>query len=173
MQCSSLPRQIFKYMDNVPWCAVRCETPEGCKHCLRKFEAHPLEEHDFLTRELWREEGDHIQERAQGGDLRPSLAHCVAMLKTVPLDEKAGESVHSWTSKEKARAPASKQQHLKRTARRKGSFAHLRVFKRRYGDRGLAVLRHDWRTWKRIAQGNPHHRWRPVKPKAAKVLKNI
>ena len=46
-------------------------------------------------------------------------------------------------------------------------------FKSRHGVRGLRVLRHDWRTWKRIAQTRRGHRWTPAKAPAQTVIDRV
>ena len=173
LQMASLLEDSFKYMDEAPWCLARCESPEGCQHFLKKVAAHPMAEHDPLTRKIVVEVGDAIQTRADGGELSRPLQDWVRFIKTAVLDEGAGEGYHRGSNKEILRATASKEQHLKQQVRRPGALAHVRSWKRLYGARGMAVIRFEWRMWKHILKSEGKHSWRPGQERRTAAFSRI
>ena len=173
LELASMLEDVFKYMDQPPWCFARCDTEQGCKDFLQKVAAHPMAQHDPLTRKLVAECGDHLKERAEGGELHSVLSDWVRFMRTTPLDESAGEGYHRSTNKEKERASASSSTHLKRTVRRAGALAHVRSWRRKYGIRGVACIRHEWYTWKHILQGEGKHMLRPKRVSTKRVIATV
>ena len=111
-----------------------------------------------------------MRARAQGGQMSSERAAWVSFMQTAPLDESAGEGYHRTSNLEMRRAPGSTQGHLKKNARRKGALKHIRGFKRKYGQKGIDCIRHDWRTWKRILHRDGPRRCRPVQRTTEEVL---
>ena len=146
----ALEMQRFGYLDKPPWTAVHCHSPEGSKNVLDQVAKHPLSEHDPLTVRIVQELGPHIQARAAGGDVHPHLAEMLARMDTVNLDESCGEGWHRGSAYEKKRAYAATPAHLKRAVRRQGVYRRIRKFRRTHGKAGDAVVRFEFRKWKRI-----------------------
>jgi len=103
--------------------------------------------------------GGDIQRVADGGEASPALQRLVEEMKMIPLDESAGEGYHRETNAEKVRAPASETQHLKAKARHKQELQRIRRWTRKYGPRGKAVVRYEWRHWRRVIQSRWKRRW--------------
>jgi hypothetical protein len=74
---------------------------------------------------------------------------------------------------EKRRASASLEVHSKQYVRHKEALARVVKFQEDYGDRGAAVIRYEWRCWKRIIQTDPKHRWRLVHHSAQTVIRRV
>jgi len=135
----------------VPWTVVYCDTQAGAKRFLDQVRAHPLDKHDPLVRVIMEKLGGHIEVVAQGGSVHADLADFIAFIDTCCLDESCGEGWHRSAAYEKLRAYSSTPGHLKRAVRRKGVFLRIKQFRKKYGERGAAVLRWEFRNWKRIA----------------------
>ena len=163
LKLSTLIKQRLGYLALPPWTAARCRTQQGAKDFLEQVRAEPMEKHDVYTRWFMETLGRHVVARSEGEELHVDLENELDRLATVPLDESAGEGYHRDVTYEKKRASASSQAHLKQTVRRKGVFKRLKVWRRTHGRRGRAVLRWEWRNWKRIVQPNSKKPWRPVK----------
>ena len=162
-QLASKTHQRFKYLANAPWSFSCTMSVDGATNFVTQVEARPLDEHDPLTRTIWAAYGDDTKQRAAGGDTTPRHADMVRRMNLSNVDEAPGEGCHRTTTHEKQRASASSSQHLKQTTRAKSIYKRMKLFRRRYGKRADDVLRHDWRTWKRLLQGKASRRWDPVK----------
>ena len=103
-----------------------------------------------MTRRIFEDYGDDIAARAAGGEVSARLMELIVWLKTISLDESCGEGWHRGSNYEKKRAYASTPASLKRAVRRKNVFLRLKRFRRKYGHRADAVLRFEFRNWKRI-----------------------
>jgi len=158
-QLGTMQKQRMGYLGRPPWTAVHCRSIEGSKRFLEQVARYPLEQHDAYTQYLLRTIGGFIHARAQGEDAHPQLLEAVDRLDTVNLHEGCGEGWHRGSQHEKVRAYASTSQHLKRVNRRPGVFKRIRQFRLKYGARGCAVLRYEWRNWKRIVHRTG--RWAP------------
>ena len=170
---ASMPKKRFKYLDDPPWCAAKCESVAGSQAFILKVESRPLEDHDPLTRDILHRVGDCIRKRSRGEDLDPALERECKRLQTTPLDESAGEGYHAAANRELKRADASKTIHLKQRCRRKGTMVHIKQFARKYGARGNAVITYEFENWKRILQGSFKRRFKGVKRRTRAVLQKV
>ena len=159
---ASLMKQRMGYLKLPPWSFARCGEVEGAREFMEYVRSVAWESHDPVTKDLADRLGFHMDARGRGEDVHPDLQAELKRWKAVCLNEGAGEGYHRSTTLEKKRAPASSIKHLKRAARRKGAFAHIRRFKNRYGKRGTAVIRFEFRHWKRVLNCNPKRRWSNV-----------
>ena len=63
--------------------------------------------------------------------------------------------------------------HLKRVTRLKQILGTIRIAWRKYGKRGRAVVRYEYRNWQRVLQYSAKHRWRVRRMKRQDVLSRI
>jgi len=160
---ASTTTQRLKYLRVTPWSFSCTRSVAGAKSWIDEVLARPLEEHDALTRTLWRNLETQVRSRADGNDIQDLHEQAVVRMNLSPLGEDPGESYHSVTTHEKTRAPSSSTAHLKQEARAFGAFEHVIAFRKRYGPTADEVLRHEWRNWKRALQTKPSRRWQPVR----------
>jgi hypothetical protein len=160
------------YLGLVPWRFCVSDTVAGAAECLQQVRSKPLEAHDPVTRMAMGIVGGDMERRANGEDASLALVDEATAWRCCSLVED-GEGYHRETHQEKVRAPASTARHLKQCTRTIRSLANVRAFCIRYGRRGRQVVRHDWRTWKRIVQKPGKRRWYPVKAGANAVLNQI
>ena len=76
---------------------------------------------------------------------------------------------HRGTNLEHHRAPGSTDQHLKQETRHKAALRRVEHWCQEYGAKGDAVVRFEWRSWKRILRCGAAFPWRPVKSSAQTV----
>lgn len=69
------------------------------------------------------------------------------------------EGYRRGTNHEKQRAPSSTTIHVKLATRVKSVIRTCRGFMRKHGDRGKAIVRFEWRKYKRILQVHHKRRW--------------
>ena len=163
MKLASLLNYRMKYLSAAPWSFSRCDTVEGSEFFLSQVEAHPLENHDPLTRHLVEKLSDQIRARANGSDLDPAHWEEVRRIRLSCLDEGVGEGYHRSTTRELTRATGSSAQHLKQSVRGKSCLKTMKFFLKKYGKRAEAVFCYDWRNFKRILRTSPAKRWQPVR----------
>ena len=163
----------FGYLAVVPYAFVRADTVAGAKEALRQVRATEWLKHDPLTRIVMDSIGGDLERRANGEEASQALLDWVAAFKLCLLDESYGEGYHAKTHYEKGRARASKQLHLKQSTRCKVALERTKALIKRYGDRAKRVVRHDWRTWKRIVHKPGRHQRRPVRASADQVLDEV
>ena len=162
---ASTEKQRFKFSGCTPWSVSKTGSVAGAKAWIEQVQARPLEEHDSLTRLLWQKLGPHVQARAaaaEDDDIHPEHLKMLSMMKCAALDESAGEGWHAGATREKKRATASAPPHLKQAVRAKDAHEAVEDFQEKYGERGAAVLRYEWRNFKRVVQPFPAKRWFPV-----------
>ena len=63
--------------------------------------------------------------------------------------------------------------HLKQYTRHKQALTNATSFRKAYGERGDAVIRFEWRCWKRIIQADERHPWRPVLLPESVVIRRV
>jgi len=139
---------------------------------LAQVRRHTLEEHDEKTRNIMTAIGSHIEARAAGGEVHPALAEEIARLETSNCDESCGEGWHRGSQHEKVRAYASSSAHLKFAVRRKGAFGRVKTFRTKFGERGVAVIRYEWRNYKRIL-AKIQRPWTPKKVSFKEVVAKV
>ena len=81
----------FKYLRLVPWAYSNADTKEGALEVIAQMTGRPLEQHDILSRDLWRRLENDIRNVGAGQEPSVALAKEVALLNLVSLDECAGE----------------------------------------------------------------------------------
>ena len=170
---ASLMVMRFSYLKHPPWSFSNVDSIEGAATFMAQVRASPWLQHDPVTRELVDRLGPHIEARADGLPLHPDLRAELDRFNTAPLDESAGEGVHRGLSRELVRATGASTKQLKASVRRKGAFAHIKQFGRKYGAKGRAVIRYEWRNWKRILQCRVGKGFRSVRKKTSTVLARI
>jgi hypothetical protein len=158
---ASLANYRHKYIDSPPWSFAKASTPEGASSFLERVRSQSLEDHDPLTRYLMSTNEHNLQVLSDGGVLHGNLWAAVKRMRRTNLNEGLGEGYHRSTTHEQARASGASSQHLKQEVRVKTTLEKIKKFRHTYGHRADDVLRHDWRTWKRILQ--PTESWRPVR----------
>ena len=159
--------QRFGYLSRLPHIIVRCDSVEGAKEFMLQLRAKPWREHEPLTRILAERVGGDIEKRSQGEDVTPALRRVIDTYCKTPFDESCGEGYHRGTHLEHSRAPHSTSAHLKQVNRFKTVLKKTEAFAEAHGERGAAVVRFEWRAWKRILQVDPRRRWYPMKIPAA------
>jgi len=153
-------RSTWKYLGQVPWALARADSVEGALECMTQIRKQPLELHDPFTRDFVQRVGNDLEARSQGGDLTPALGSAVAFVKHSNLNETCGESYHRWTNHEKVRAPNASTVHMKQKVRSNNVIKTLRTFMRVHGEMGKAIVRYEWKCYKRILQSRRRYRWR-------------
>ena len=163
----------FGYLGILPWALSRADTTEGALEVMRQVKKLPWDRHDPLTRKVMSRVGGDIERVSQGEPVSTALQSELAPFKQVPLDESLGEGYHRDTHKEKSRATGSTSRHLKQNTRFKRNLTRCNEFVKRYGERGEAVFRYEWRSAKRIVQAQRKNRWHPSKLKMSEVLARV
>jgi len=154
----------FKHLAEPPWSFAHVDTQAGAAAFMRQLRSVPFEQHEPETQWLARVFGGDIEAVAQGGPPSEALLWEVKVVADMAmLDESAGEGVHRSHAHEHGRAAASSIRHTKQSSRHRASLRETQAFRQAYGERARRVLRHDWRTWKRVLQCVPKYRWRPKK----------
>ena len=92
-----------------------------------------------------------LEALGNGRPLSEALEREVRIINQAPLDEFAGERCQCSTNHEHQRAPASASQNLKRNTRLPQNLALVKQFVK-LGPRGKAVVRSEWKNWKRVVQ---------------------
>ena len=140
-----------KYLKLPPWRFSRADTQTGAEAFLSGVRSKPADQHDPLTRFLYDLHAHAIQEVANGGAATEELKAEVSAMNETPLDESAGEGYHRATHDAQKRASAAKTPYLTQAPRTKNN---IRVLKRflNMGEKGKAVVRFEWRNWKRVLQ---------------------
>ena len=170
---ASCTKKRLGYLHVPPWTAIKCRTVAGATAFLEQVRAVEMEKHDPYTRWFMWRLGAHVVTRSGGGDLHVDLENEIDRMETSPLNEGAGEGVHRDVTYELKRASGSSQDHLKRMVRRKGVFRRLKCWRRTHGQRGLQVLRYEWKNWKRVVQTNVKRKWLPSKLTRAGVFARV
>ena len=163
----------FGTLGFVPLAIARCDSVAGATEFMRQLRAKPWQQHDPLTRQLADAVGGDIQRRSEGGEVTPALQEAVDRACEIPLNEQPGEGYHRATNLEQRRAPASTSQHIKAMTRFKPTLAKTEKFMETHGDRGSAVVRFEWRAWKRIIQTDVRKQWQPVHKPSDEVFARI
>ena len=88
-----------------------------------------------------------------------------------PIHQSSG--YHRATNRELSRACASKEIHLKQYTRHKEALARCTAFRDAHGDLGAAVIRFEWRSWKRLLQTSEQHPWRSVLLPDTAVMRRV
>ena len=159
----SKEKHRFKYLREAPWSFTRSDSEAGAATFMEQVQALPFDDHDDLTKSIVQRLGGFITARGQGGELHPDHAEAVRVMRLATIHEGAGEGIHRGTTHEHGRAPSSSTAHLKHSVRQRSSVRRIKAFRTKWGARAHAVLRHDWRVWKRICQGRAECRWVPKK----------
>ena len=165
--------QRFGYLGKVPWLFSRMDEVDGAVEIIRQCTAVDLSKHDPLTRIVMARLGGDILARSCGEPATPQLKAEAKIFRYSSLDESCGEGYHAKTHLEKTRAPASTAIHLKQSTRHRPALARAEDVVNTYGPAGEAVLRCDWRDWKRIVQTSAKRPWDPVDWTAQKVIDRV
>ena len=156
-------RNRHKYLDSVPYTFARAKTQDGARRFLEQVAAHPIAEHDLVTRNIMEQFGYLLQQLAENGTLHHALEDGIRVFNLAMLDESRGEMYHGQMAREKRRAPASGSKHLKQSTRMRTGIKYLRHFKKQFGPRSSQVTRYEWRNYKRLLQGPSCKTWRPMR----------
>ena len=165
--------QRFSYLGKVPWLFSKMDETESAMEIIRQCSATPLEQHDPLVRNVMGRLGGDILAVSRGEPATPEVIAEAKVFRYCSLDESCGEEYHARTHREKKRAPASSTTHLKQSTRHRPALARAQDLCSQYGERGEAVVRSDWRDWKRIVQVRPKTPWIPVDWPAQKVIDRV
>ena len=159
-----------KYAYILPWTFCNADTQKGAKACSTQLRGRPLELHDEATQELMAT-ADHLQSLtlvAEGCPCPLSWQREVDRISNSCIDESAGEGYHRGAHHTSILAPASESAYIKQSTRNTDSVKRIRKSIQTKGKRGIAVVRYEWRNWKRILQTNMKKKWRPVKDRPPK-----
>ena len=155
--------QRFGHLNRLPHVVARCGTVEGATEFMTQLRAREWGKHDYLTRRLADRVGGDIERRSQGEAVSPALQVVLDEAADRPLNESPGEGYHRATHLEHDRAAASTSRHVKQSTRFKAVLRKTEEFAEEHGERGHAVVRFEFRAWKRILQTSERRYWFPVK----------
>ena len=140
---AELLRLRFRFLRSPPWNFVRADSREGAEEFIRTVMAHPMHEHDPLTRYLYDTRKGALERCAAGAEASPSLQTEVSTMQLTNLDESAGEGYHRSTNITRVRASNARSPYLKQSTRTKANIALMKRFMR-FGDQAKTVLRYEW-----------------------------
>ena len=69
LQSARLLRMRFAYLNDAPWCFVRCDSVAGAQRFIECMESQPVDKHDPYAQDLWRRFQSDVRAVAAGNDV--------------------------------------------------------------------------------------------------------
>ena len=170
---ASLLELRTKYFAVIPWRFATATEPEGAAACLQQLLVTPEARLDPVSKKFALTLKHDLEVVAAGGPASPALLAEVKTLLDTPLDESAGEGYHRLTNLTYQRAPVSTTETIVQDVRLTSCLSRVDDVVARYGAKGRAVIRYEWRNWKRVLQSNPKRSYRNVRLSATRAFRRI
>ena len=162
----------FKWLDLIPWLFAACVFAQIAEECTTQLLSVDPETLDTLSYYVLTTLFPCLELMRDGCPMPRQWSVFRARLCNCPLDESPGEGYHRRTHLTKLRAAATKSAMIVASTRFYQCLQICRKFVK-YGKRGTATFKFEWRRYKRVLQPKRKNFWRPRRMSHKRFYKKL